>query len=556
MAQLPENVFQQMKAAGYSDAQISAAAMKRGLTVPTPQPQRSTLGNIAVDVGETIGGVAGSLVKRGKAIGKTLTQETNPLRATGSFVKEIGGAIGDVVGGTAIGAGKVLAPESVEQATGEAVRGVVGSQPVQNAVSGYQAWKAQHPDAALALEAGTNLLDVATLAVPSAIKAGVKAAVPKASVIGGALEEGGKAMKAGADIARTEELAQMVFPQETKLGLLGGESVAEAGLKTGKVSGGMTGISSKLSDIPQVRTTIEAMKDTLQAPPVLFQGKAVAGNFNRIETTIDQLNRARDVMPPKTAFDPYEVRAIMDGLKPDVVGRFKELPNGGEIFSELVDRFFTKFYNVEVGGARKYSDDLNGLNLAFKDWKKAVREEYGGSVFGDAGGSLRKVSLEQMRDTMTQYIGAKIGGEAGQQFVDTGKKLATLEDVQDIMAGKYRFEANKSFTEKIRSNPTMAAIYGVSGVAAITLGMFMGPAAPMTALALLATGKTIQIGAKKVTSSAFKESLGQVMENAGRVMRNSKSVEDAKIAKDAYISTAILLANFLELEYEARNQTP
>jgi hypothetical protein len=552
---LPETIKASLLQKGWSEEEINSEAIRRGYEIDTPAQEKSMLGNLGEDIGQTIGSVAGSLKQRGERISEITPFSTpNPIRAAGGIIKEVAGGIGDVVGGALLGAGKVALPEEVESGIRDASSKVIQSEAVQSSIEGYKEWKVANPDKALALEAGVNTLDVLTLGAPGALKKAffnTVRKVPFADTTKSVLKEGGQALERAATEQSGEAIARTVTQQGKKLPILAGQTAEEAALGTGKVSKASFGrLEAPLYSVPQIKSLVDDIRGVVKAGD-----ENAAKNINALEKTIDALNRQRDNLPAKKPFQTANLRGMFDDISTDTVARFPEVPNVRAVVDDLVERF-VRLYNTKDGMNLKYSRDLGGFHTALKDWKKTVVKEYGNDVFDPTkpAGSVRKMIIDRMRERGINHIADQTGGTPGEQYRALGKRLYSLEEADDMLRGKYKFDTNISAFQAIKKHATLATVMNVAGVASVFLGGLLGPSAVYTALGLLAAGNTIRVGKRMLTGPVFKESLGKAMQKSAELIGKTASPEERKLLKQEYISMATLLINFAELEADAQEK--
>lgn len=155
--------IQKAKSLGYSQDQIDSYLQSKGVTPPAS----SFFGRVAADFKERNQNVAEA---KGKVQSGQQGLGSGLLQAGG----QVAGAALDVVGEG------INSIPGAKDAISSVTKPIAESAPVQSAVKGYEEWKANHPEAAANLEAGTNILSVLPLGgvgpVAKAVKTGVTVA--------------------------------------------------------------------------------------------------------------------------------------------------------------------------------------------------------------------------------------------------------------------------------------------------------------------------------------------------------------------------------------------
>jgi hypothetical protein len=465
--------------------------------------------------------------------------------------------VGDVVGGAFLGAGKVLLPESAERAVSNVASGVFGSAPAQKAEETYQQWKKEHPDAALALEAGLNVLDVFTLGAGGGVKKSVLNTMGKMAPEGTqeALKSGAESLRQSVTNTSGEQIAKMVLPQDKKLGMLGGDTPTQAASKTGmNTSIILGGNVAPFYAVPQIRAMVDDLRD------IISPSDTSMGNVqNKLVKSIDEVNNQRDSMPPTTPFTTKDLRTAFADIKTQTIASLPETPNSEAVAQFIIDGL-QKVWNKRDGMNYKYDRTHLGFHKALKDWKKEITQELGENAFDPTtpAGLLRTKLVrkihEKGRDVITEAIRAKSGDAPAELYRKTGVKLYHMEEAKDLLAIKLAPTTNRTKLELIKKHPFLTAVYSASGLGALTLGMFIGPAAGVGAIGLLATlalGGKIKTEVGMLTGPMLKKGLAKSMDKAAEMIPNAKTREEVDILKREYLGMAILVANMAELEYDA-----
>jgi len=550
-------VIEKLKAKGYNDDQIAEVVTRKGYEMPNRPAEKSFVGDAIEDVGETIGGMGGSLRNRWKELNEPKSEDETFLQSTLRSTKAVAGAVGDVVGGAFLGAGKVLLPESAERAISNVASGVFGSAPVQGTAEKYQEWKKEHPDAALALEAGLNVADVATLGAGSGVKKTVASAMGKMAPEGTqeALKSGAESLRQSVTNTSGEQIAKMVLPQDKKLGMLGGDTPTQAASKTGMNTSTLLGGNvAPFYAVPQIRGMVDDLRD------VISPRDTSMGNVqNKLVKSIDEVNNQRNSMPPATPFNTKDLRTAFTDIKTQTIASLPETPNSEAVAQFIIDGL-QKVWNKRDGMNYKYDRTHLGFHNALKDWKKEITQELGENAFNPTttAGLLRTNLVrkihEKGRDVITEAIRAKSGDAPAELYRKTGVKLYHMEEAKDLLATKLAPTTNRTKLELIKKHPFLTAVYSASGLGALTLGMFIGPAAGVGAIGLLATlalGGKIKTEAGMLTGPMLKKGLAKSMDKAAEMIPNAKTREEVDILKREYLGMAILIANMAELEYDA-----
>ena len=558
MPTLPKEIYDGMKAKNYDDAQIAEAAKSYGYDMPVQATEQSRVVETATDIGETIGSTAKNVYERGQRVSEVTPQsEPNPIRALAKIFKEGAGAIGDVIGGATIGAGKVALPQGAEEAIAGDVGKVVNSPEVQSIVETYQGWKKAHPDAALALETGTNLLDVLSVGAFSAPK---KAATNVLSKLPGGevVQKAGKELQQASKAADIEQAARVIAPQGKvpELGVDPRMAGLERGGVTTKGIGPMKRLDVDISQNPLISDIASAALDTPGFKAKSSVG-ATAKNFNALADEFSKLGDLRDSLAvgSKAILNTAEKR-FLDSLKS---GRSEVVRYMGGDIEKVYDGLaggFQKFINkTDDAGNRVYKGNYQGLTKAIKDWKVKLGSQYKG-IWDPNNSSFtaQRVAANDVLENARDILAQGLGPEDAAKYTNAGKKMRQLKIAQEWMGRGAKEITNISGTQAILKNAVIQNAVKAVGLSAVFGAMFaLGSGPSIALLTTLALGGTVKIAGEVWTAVKFKKHVGMYMEELGKNMKKAKTPEDIQILKEEYINTAILMANMLELEADKRN---
>lgn len=563
MATLPQEIYDGMKAKGYDDASIAQSAKEYGYDMPVVAVPQGRVAETGGDIGQTIGSTASNVYERGKKISEvTPSSEPNPLRALAKIIKEGAGAIGDVVGGAVIGAGKVALPQGDEDVVSGAVGSVVENPEVQSLISSYGEWKKAHPDAALALETGTNMLDVATVGAFSAPKKGVSTVLKSVAEQlpgGDIVKKAGTEMVAASKAADVESAARVIAPEGKVPDL--GVDVREAGLAKGGVTtkgfGPMKRLDVDISQNPLVSNIANAVLDTPGFKVKTSVG-ATAKNFNALVGEIDKLDTLRDSLAVGTkAIINTQGGEFLNALKSGKTEIVRYI--GGDIekiYDGLADGFQKWINKTDDKGARIYKGNHQGLTKAIKEWKQELGNQY--PKIWDPNNpsfSSQRVAAKDVLENARDILAQGLGPEKAKQYTDAGKKMRNLMIAQRWMSRSAKEITNISGTQALLKNHLVQNAVKAVGLSAVFGAMFaLGSGPSIALLATLALGGTVKLGGEVWTAVKFKKHVGMYMEKLGENMKQAKTPDDVKILKEEYINTAVLMANMLELEADERNR--
>jgi len=128
--------IERARAAGYSDEQIRTYLGSQGIKIP------ETSGDVVSRVKEAFN----------TRVDRAATAQTTDQSIASKALQTAGQAAG-FVGDVAFEAVKTVVPERIENTIAAGAQKIAEAEPVQRAASAYNAWKAEHPEAAANLEA-------------------------------------------------------------------------------------------------------------------------------------------------------------------------------------------------------------------------------------------------------------------------------------------------------------------------------------------------------------------------------------------------------------------
>ena len=469
---------------------------------------KETLGDIK-EIGTGIGESFKRRDENIKNINKDQRTSSKIIQGAGQTV----GFLGDVIGETLIGAGKVLLPsQKAEEAIGRgvtsAVSSVVSTKPVQSAIQRYQEFKAENPEIAANIEGVANIGDFALNFVGA-----------------GAATKGGKlALTAGKDLA-TDTLESRFIKEATEIAKRGATGAKGAVVKTPEQA--VQNVSKNLIDLLSTGGSKQARQRVIEKyiPQEIDKFIVENGYFNKELIQEGRFNVTKSVEKLVSDLSAVDNEVLNIAKNTDQTFTRDELVNSvlknidAEKFplanieklqkgiTGIVDRYLT---NKGITG------DIPAFNIL------DIRRQLDKKAF-NAGKALKTETADIFRsasDGVRDIVNTKIsGGDLG-DLLNLERKLILSKDFLNDLAPR-AIKGGKLTDLAIRGASGLATAGAVGGVKGLIAGAIAQYGASKVASAL-ARKSIVGITESGALKKAAKEGLQTVIDEGGDILSFAK----------------------------------
>lgn len=422
---------------------------------PPPPPPKT---GVAKRIDELTGGLTQALKTRQQAAHTAMDRgnsgEYNPLSVTTQVLGNAAGLAGDA----AFEGIKAITPDFIREPLGNAVEAVGSTEPVQDAMGAYEAWKAENPEAAGNLESVINIAGIlpaakgaqlagrgvgkgAEVVADAAVVAGKSAPGVANKALGavgdaakGAVALPGKASSAvlkkvapkaaasmdASKLARADEdLMNLIMEKSNK------RSTVDAFNRAGK-EGGITaeGGARRFVRTPDARDI--SMRESVRG--VVDPKKDAVQNNIALNDAIETVSE-KELLPflranPRT-FNPSHISKRLDSIEmPDLFKADQTLENTYNLVRQRMLK--------AIQGKPK---TMEGLWEARKDFDRMVKDQFGDAAFDSEKNTAIKRAVQDMRREVNTFIGDSIGDKT---FAQQMHKLSDMYGARDNIAEKAR----------------------------------------------------------------------------------------------------------------------
>ncbi len=415
----------------------------------------TTFGNIKKDIKETYTGIKGAFSKNIKqakeAQQREATGEQGAFRTLAQRSGQMAGLVSDIGGELAMGAGKVLLPESTEESIKEKVgsigESVAGFAPIKSVIEKYNSLDEKtKADIDAAIGFGSLAADVLTL---GAGKAGVQASKPL-------IKSGIEAVKSGAKVVKEGA--------ESLLGKVKGKVLSTADdIAMDAITPDTKDISKKQFEKLLRQNRINPKTTTKPSEYILSEReKAIANKYKNILQEND---------PVKNSINVMEEIANKDTQVGEFLRQNNSIFNSGELKNYITDRL-KDISDVAIPEERvtklKETITKNFLDTLEKNdmetlWK--ARKEFDQSIEKAFSGSptLQKEVKKEFRNAVQEFIADKTPDEVYKTLM---KDMTDLFNVQDVISLKAAKEKGRNaILVWLKNNPSKAKAVGwIAGI--------------------------------------------------------------------------------------------
>lgn len=333
------------------------------------------------------------------ALGKSVEGE----QGIGSGVLQAVGQGAGFLGDVAFEGAKALTPDVVKEPIKQALGAVASTAPVQGALEGYEAWKAQHPEAAANLEATTNIVTTipglggGVKLAEKGVETGIDVAKGVAKRAPAITENVVDATKAGTAVI-SEKLAPNLEKEAIDVAVIGpqGKKQTISSLERSGQEGGFApdeSLFGKISGADKYVPTARDIEVANSVKGIVRKSNPPSKNLANINNKISEVSETIVRPALKANPQPFNTATYAKKLRevemPDFIKADSTLANTYEMVRN-------RFLDVVKKGVKT----KEGLWEARKDIDQVIEQQFGAAGFNpDKYSALQKAILDMRRAT-------------------------------------------------------------------------------------------------------------------------------------------------------------